>query len=154
MSHPRNPAIAEASGGGPVYPATAVCLWTTPSMCSGPKPFHWMRGGFPNSTASRSNRERPTIDCACTPAGTGKSRRSRDDRPINTVDVDVLKVFYHRSVGDQGALGVLLLHGFPSLSHMFRGLTSKLASARHHQLADKTPQCNRQGVRDPRTSPR
>ena len=45
---------------------------------------------------------------------------------FETVDVDGLKVFY-RSAGDPGAPVVLLLHGFPSASHMFRDLIPELA---------------------------
>jgi len=45
---------------------------------------------------------------------------------FNTVDVDGLKVFY-RSAGDPNAPAVLLLHGFPSASHMFRDLIPELA---------------------------
>jgi pimeloyl-ACP methyl ester carboxylesterase len=45
---------------------------------------------------------------------------------FTTVDVDGLKVFY-RSAGDSNAPVVLLLHGFPSASHMFRNLIPELA---------------------------
>jgi pimeloyl-ACP methyl ester carboxylesterase len=44
---------------------------------------------------------------------------------FNTVDVDGLKVFY-RSAGAPGGPVVLLLHGFPSASHMFRDLIPEL----------------------------
>ena len=43
-----------------------------------------------------------------------------------TVDVDGLNVFY-RLAGDPSAPAVLLLHGFPSASHMFRDLIPELA---------------------------
>jgi pimeloyl-ACP methyl ester carboxylesterase len=43
-----------------------------------------------------------------------------------TVDVDGIKVFY-REAGPQDAPAVLLLHGFPTSSHMFRDLMPKLA---------------------------
>ena len=49
---------------------------------------------------------------------------------FETVDVDGLKVFY-RSAGDPGAPVVLLLHGFPSASHMFRDLIAELAGDFH-----------------------
>ena len=45
---------------------------------------------------------------------------------FTTVDVDGLNVFY-RSAGDSNAPVVLLLHGFPSASHMFRSLIPELA---------------------------
>jgi pimeloyl-ACP methyl ester carboxylesterase len=45
---------------------------------------------------------------------------------FSTVDVDGLKMFY-RSAGDPSAPVVLLLHGFPSASHMFRDLIPELA---------------------------
>lgn len=56
---------------------------------------------------------------------------------FNTVDVDGLKVFY-RSAGDPGAPAVLLLHGFPSASHMFRDLIPELAS-QYHVVAPDLP---------------
>ncbi len=43
-----------------------------------------------------------------------------------TIDVDGLEVF-HREAGDPGAPAILLLHGFPSSSHMFRDLIPLLA---------------------------
>jgi pimeloyl-ACP methyl ester carboxylesterase len=56
---------------------------------------------------------------------------------FNTVDVDGLKVFY-RSAGDADAPVVLLLHGFPSASHMFRDLIPELAG-RYHVVAPDLP---------------
>ena len=56
---------------------------------------------------------------------------------FNTVDVDGLKVFY-RSAGDQSAPVVLLLHGFPSASHMFRELIPELAG-KYHVVAPDLP---------------
>ncbi|KUL69061.1 MULTISPECIES: alpha/beta fold hydrolase [unclassified Streptomyces] len=43
-----------------------------------------------------------------------------------TATVDGLEVFY-REAGDPGAPTVVLLHGFPTSSHMFRGLIPELA---------------------------
>src|SRR6516165_1247820 len=43
-----------------------------------------------------------------------------------TTDVDGLTIFY-REAGARGAPVVLLLHGFPSASHMFRDLIPLLA---------------------------
>ena len=52
-------------------------------------------------------------------------------------DVDGFKVFY-REAGRQGAPKLLLLHGFPSASHMFRDLIPKLAD-RFHLVAPDLP---------------
>ena len=56
---------------------------------------------------------------------------------FNTVDVDGLEVFY-RSAGDPKAPAVLLLHGFPSASHMFRDLIPELAD-HYHVIAPDLP---------------
>jgi pimeloyl-ACP methyl ester carboxylesterase len=52
-------------------------------------------------------------------------------------DVDGLKVFY-REAGRRGAPKLLLLHGFPSASHMFRDLIPQL-SDRFHLVAPDLP---------------
>src|SRR5262245_139760 len=44
----------------------------------------------------------------------------------NTININGLNVFY-REAGTPGAPAVLLLHGFPTSSHMFRGLIPHLA---------------------------
>ena len=49
---------------------------------------------------------------------------------FNSVDVDGLKVFY-REAGNQARPTVLLLHGFPSASHMFRDLIPQLEDDYH-----------------------
>ena len=54
-----------------------------------------------------------------------------------TVDVDGLNVFY-RLAGDPSAPAVLLLHGFPSASHMFRDLIPELAG-KYHVIAPDMP---------------
>jgi pimeloyl-ACP methyl ester carboxylesterase len=54
-----------------------------------------------------------------------------------TTIVDGLKVFY-REAGPIGAPKLLLLHGFPSASHMFRGLIPRLAD-RFHIVAPDLP---------------
>lgn len=56
---------------------------------------------------------------------------------FQTVDVDGLKIFY-RSAGDPTAPVVLLLHGFPSASHMFRDLIPELAED-YHVVAPDLP---------------
>ena len=54
-----------------------------------------------------------------------------------TVDVDGVKVFY-REAGSPGAAKLLLLHGFPTSSHMFRDLIPPLAD-RYHIIAPDLP---------------
>ena len=54
-----------------------------------------------------------------------------------TQDVDGLKIFY-REAGVRGAQKLLLLHGFPSSSHMFRDLIPLLAD-RFHIVAPDLP---------------
>ena len=56
---------------------------------------------------------------------------------FNTVDVDGLNLFY-REAGDPARPTVLLLHGFPSASHMFRDLIPELAD-RYHVVAPDLP---------------
>jgi len=51
--------------------------------------------------------------------------------------VDGLKLFY-REAGDPKAPGVLLLHGFPTSSHMYRELIPALAD-RYHVVAPDLP---------------
>ena len=50
-----------------------------------------------------------------------------------TIEIDGLDIFY-REAGDPGASHVLLLHGFPTSSHMFRDLIPAL-SDRFHVVA-------------------
>jgi pimeloyl-ACP methyl ester carboxylesterase len=54
-----------------------------------------------------------------------------------TVSVDGLKVFY-REAGEAHAPTLLLLHGFPTSSHMYRGLIPALAD-RYHMVAPDLP---------------
>jgi len=49
---------------------------------------------------------------------------------FSTADVDGLKIFY-REAGDASRPTVLLLHGFPTASHMFRDLIPELADTFH-----------------------
>jgi len=56
---------------------------------------------------------------------------------FRTVDVDGFKLFY-REAGTADALSLLLLHGFPSSSHMFRDLIPLLAD-RFHVVAPDLP---------------
>ena len=54
-----------------------------------------------------------------------------------TASVDGLKVFY-REAGDPQLPTLLLLHGFPTSSHMYRGLIPALAD-RYHVVAPDLP---------------
>jgi len=54
-----------------------------------------------------------------------------------TVSIDELKVFY-REAGDSKAPTVMLLHGFPTSSHMYRELIPALAG-RYHVVAPDLP---------------
>lgn len=54
-----------------------------------------------------------------------------------TVDVDGVRLFY-REAGDPAAPTVLLLHGYPTSSHMFRDLIPRLAQ-RYHVVAPDLP---------------
>jgi pimeloyl-ACP methyl ester carboxylesterase len=56
---------------------------------------------------------------------------------FKTIAVDGLDVFY-REAGDPSRPVVLLLHGFPSASHMFRDLIPELAD-RYHVVAPDLP---------------
>ena len=56
---------------------------------------------------------------------------------FNTVDVNGIDIFY-REAGDRSRPTVLLLHGFPSSSHMFRDLIPELAD-RFHVIAPDLP---------------
>ncbi len=52
-----------------------------------------------------------------------------------TINVDGLDVFY-REAGDREAQTTLLLHGFPTSSHMFRGLIPLLSDRFHLVVPD------------------
>jgi len=56
---------------------------------------------------------------------------------FRTVDVEGTEIFY-REAGDRGRPTILLLHGFPSSSHMFRDLIPELAD-RFHLIAPDLP---------------
>ncbi len=56
---------------------------------------------------------------------------------FHTVDVDGTAIFY-REAGDRSHPTILLLHGFPTASHMFRDLIPTLAD-RYHVIAPDLP---------------
>lgn len=60
-----------------------------------------------------------------------------DRQYFKTVKVDGLNIFY-REAGDKNKPTILLLHGFPSSSHMFRDLINDLA-ADYHLIAPDYP---------------
>jgi len=59
------------------------------------------------------------------------------DIDYKTVEVNGLDVFY-REAGDKNAPTLLLLHGFPTSSHMFRNLMAELSDS-YHVLAPDCP---------------
>ena len=59
------------------------------------------------------------------------------DISYKTVEVNGLDIFY-REAGDKNAPTLLLLHGFPTSSHMFRNLLAELADS-YHMLAPDFP---------------
>jgi len=59
------------------------------------------------------------------------------DINYKNVEVNGLDVFY-REAGDKNAPTLLLLHGFPTSSHMFRNLMSELSDS-YHMLAPDFP---------------
>jgi pimeloyl-ACP methyl ester carboxylesterase len=63
---------------------------------------------------------------------------------FRTVDVDGLRVFY-REAGRLGAPTLLLLHGFPTASHMFRDLIPRLAD-RYHTVPPDLPGFGRSDI--------
>jgi pimeloyl-ACP methyl ester carboxylesterase len=68
----------------------------------------------------------------------GKENSPRGARiSYNTMTVDGLNIFY-REAGDRRSPTVLLLHGFPTSSHMYRNLIPALAD-RYHVIAPDYP---------------
>src|SRR6516165_4309062 len=63
---------------------------------------------------------------------------------FRTVDVDGTQIFY-REAGQTGAPALLLLHGFPTSSHMFRDLIPRLA-AQFHIVAPDLPGFGRSDI--------
>src|SRR5262245_4404096 len=68
---------------------------------------------------------------------TNVSSSSRAQTTYNTIKVDGMEIFY-REAGDRNAPAVLLLHGFPTSSHMFRNLIPALAD-KYHVVAPDYP---------------
>lgn len=77
-------------------------------------------------------------------SSTGDARKTSRENSLgaapityNTVKIDGLEIFY-REAGDRNAPAVLLLHGFPTSSHMFRNLIPALAD-KYHVIAPDYP---------------
>jgi pimeloyl-ACP methyl ester carboxylesterase len=60
------------------------------------------------------------------------------DTKVSTIEADGIEVFY-RTAGPADGPVVLLLHGFPSSSHMFRNLIPHLAAKGYHVIAPDFP---------------
>ena len=67
----------------------------------------------------------------------GSSDRDSSRVLHKNIEIDGLDIFY-REAGPKGAPNILLLHGFPTSSHMFRNLIPAL-SDRYHVLAPDYP---------------
>jgi pimeloyl-ACP methyl ester carboxylesterase len=70
-------------------------------------------------------------------AAPSNAARAANAVSYHTADIDGVKVFY-REAGPKDAPTVLLLHGFPTSSHMFRNLIPQLAD-RYHVIAPDYP---------------
>lgn len=94
---------------------------------------------------SLSTRSATVADDTCHPQGTATQTPSISTTAApsavrvqhRTVKIDGLDIFY-REAGPQDAPTVLLLHGFPTSSHMFRHLIPQLAT-RYHVVAPDYP---------------
>jgi pimeloyl-ACP methyl ester carboxylesterase len=62
---------------------------------------------------------------------------TKEPSMFNTVSVDGIRIFY-REAGPKDGPTVLLLHGFPTSSHMYRGLIPLLAD-KYHVIAPDLP---------------
>lgn len=88
-----------------------------------------------------------------TPATVGErvptSKRATATMPVThhrTATIDGVKIFY-REAGPDGAPVVLLLHGFPTSSHLFRNLIPALAD-RYHVIAPDYPGFGQSDMQD------
>jgi pimeloyl-ACP methyl ester carboxylesterase len=71
------------------------------------------------------------------PVGETLSQAPSSTTRFSTVQVDRLRIFF-REAGQKDAPTILLLHGFPTSSHMFRDLIPTLAD-RYHVVAPDLP---------------
>ena len=72
-----------------------------------------------------------------TSGSTVKTQYGRNKVQYKTVDINGLGIFY-RKAGNRKNLTILLLHGFPSSSHMYRNLINELADE-YHTIAPDYP---------------
>ncbi len=72
----------------------------------------------------------PSSDSAPTTATAADSAEHGERVWYRTVEIDGLEIFY-REAGSKDAPTILLLHGFPTSSHMFRNLMPALADEFH-----------------------
>ena len=93
-------------------------------------PRSWLRPfGIKFALNSRAVREDSMTE-ATSRAGMKRAVRGREAVPVTTIgkiEADGVQVFY-RAAGDPNAPVVLLLHGFPTSSFMFRELIPRLAN--------------------------
>jgi len=75
----------------------------------------------------------------CTPSQKSSEANNQPSKATlhKTVNVDGLEIFY-REAGDKSKPTILLLHGYPTSSHMFRNLMRDL-SHKYHVLAPDYP---------------
>jgi pimeloyl-ACP methyl ester carboxylesterase len=66
-----------------------------------------------------------------------KQRKEKNMIAHHRTEVEGVKIFY-REAGSKNAPHLLLLHGFPTSSHMFRNLIPALAD-RYHMIAPDLP---------------
>jgi pimeloyl-ACP methyl ester carboxylesterase len=86
---------------------------------------------------TRIGRHYPRRCCGGSNDAIGHDRCGALADSYRTADIDGVKVF-HREAGPEDAPAVLLLHGFPTSSHMFRNLIPALAD-RYHVVAPDYP---------------
>lgn len=80
------------------------------------------------------------------PAYSAAVARSAPRARYRTIEVDGVEVFY-REAGEPDAPAILLLHGFPTSSHMYRDLIPALAD-RYRVIAPDYPGFGRSGMPD------
>ena len=101
---------------------------------------HWSRAGLAVAlifSTSMAIAGLATTACGDTPAAVPTVH-------YHTVKVDGIDIFY-REAGPADAPAVLLLHGFPTSSHMFRNLIPTLAD-RYHVIAPDYPGFGQSGA--------
>ena len=77
----------------------------------------------------------PVLNAALDHPETNSTTKS--ETTYQNLDIDGVNVFY-REAGPKNAPTIVLLHGFPTSSHMFRNLIPKLAE-RYHVIAPDYP---------------